>query len=126
MSDKKENNSNEPTKAETAKTAAMLWNLILLCMGSLTIKTAWNLSVRRLFPSMPQMYFLDGVGLLLIVYTVARAASIGFMSEAARTVARGLENFAEALESLPETLGLKNIKFNVRNSEESENNSDLN
>lgn len=121
MSDK-----NTPTKAETAKTAAMLWDLILLCMGSLTIKTVWNLSFKRMFPVIPQMYFLDGVGFLLIVYTIARAASIGFMSETLRTVSIALENLSELLENLPEALGIKGIKFNVKNKDKEETDSDLN
>lgn len=121
MSDK-----NTPTKAETAKTAAMLWDLVLLCMGSLTIKTVWNLSLKRMFPAIPQMYFLDGVGILLIVYTIARAASVGFMSETLRTLTVALETLTEFLEGFPEVLGLKDFKFTVGKKETEESDSDLN
>lgn len=121
MSDKK---NEEPTAEDTARAAAILWDLVLLCMGSYTIKIIWNTSIKRMFPSMPYVYFLDGVGILILVYIIARAASMGFMTESMRMISRSLESASEFLKGVFEGLGMK---VNVRSEEKrSDDNSDLN
>lgn len=124
MSDKKD--PTETTSEDTARAAATIWELILLCMGSFTIKTIWNLSVKRMFPSIPIMYFLDGVGLLVIVYILARTASAGFMTESMRTLARGLATASAFFKGIAEELGVNKFKVNVHRNEQEESDSDLN
>lgn len=119
MSDK----NKEKDLPEATKTATVLWDLILLCMGSFTVKTIWNLTIKRLFPAVPYMYFLDGVGILVLVYVIARAASIGFMTEAIRAFSTVLETTSEALRDFTEN----NFKVNVHKNEcKSNDDSELN
>jgi hypothetical protein len=122
MSDK--NKNAEPPPKESAKIAEFLWNLILLCVGSFAVKTVWNITIKRMFPSIPYMYFLDGVGILVMVYIIARAASMGFMTETIRMFAVVLKEASEALEELSESLGLNKIKVNVRKNNEQRNDND--
>ena len=119
MSDK----NKEKDLPNATKTATVLWDLVLLCMGSFTVKTIWNLTIKRLFPAVPYMYFLDGVGILVLVYVIARAASIGFMTEAIRAFSTVLETTSEALRDFAEN----NFKVNVhKNERKSNDDSELN
>jgi hypothetical protein len=76
MSDNNKNNS-----ASKAIVSSTLGDMVFLLVAGFILKAIWNVSVRRMFPLMPYMYFLDGVGVLITIYILGKTASIAFMQE---------------------------------------------
>ena len=110
------NQSKEQQQQDAKKTERFLWDLILFLVGSYVLKTSWNQGFVGMFQTLPRMHFGNSVGILSVLYIIARTISAGLMGEVRRSVSIAVE----ALEGITSKLStLFKIKFRDSDSESS-------